>query len=263
VDSEPVTIVDLLNSFEPDADVLLRNIATHIDDEMLRWISMADYGKRHEEHMVALRQVRDNGLFPDRHYWCPMEVLELVRWSEPEDAEWEPGRWGPGGEAGHWIRAFSCAGILRAEHEPYNYLYNDGSTNSTVIQLIWSLKSLPVNFSAEAVRDLSWLLLHSDPEGQHDQVRVYGVGLLWFALQVASPIADRTLIFLARWVARRADEVTWKPSEGRSGLREMVLDCQRGSAWELLGCEFCNLDLRHRSSDLQTWVQMIGEQLAG
>jgi hypothetical protein len=43
----------------------------------------------------------------------------------------------------------------------------------------------------------------------------------------------------------------------------MVLNCQEKSSWELLGCEFCNLDLSGRSSDLRVWVQLIGEQLAG
>jgi hypothetical protein len=251
---EPVMIVDLLNRFEPDADVLLRDIASHIDDKLLYWISVADYGQRQDEHMVALRQVRDTGTFPEEMHWCPMEVFELIRWSQPENPERLPDD-----QSGHWMQAFSCAAILRAEHEPYNYYYNDSSTDTTVIQLIWSLRALPVDFSAQAIRHLSWLLLHSEPEGQNDQIRSYGVGLLWFALQAASPVPDRTLITLAR----RADEVNWRPSEGRSGLREMVLDCQKQSAWELLGCELCNLDLSSRSSDLQTWVQMIGEQLVG
>jgi hypothetical protein len=254
-------IIDLLDRFEPDSEGLLREISKHIDDEMLEWISTADYGCRADEHIVALRQVRDAGTFPQEMHWCPMEVLELIRWSEPEDPEWKSGRTG---EFGHWMRVFSCAAILRAEHEPYNYSYNDGSTDSTVIQMIMSLRALPVDFTSQAVKHLAWLLLHSDPEGRNDQVRVYGVGLLWFALQIVPTVPDETLISLARWVVRRADELDWKPTAGGwSGLREMVLNCQKKSAWELLGCEFCNLDLKPRSSDLQVWVEVIGEQLVG
>ena len=164
------TIVELLNRFGPEPDVLLREISGHIDDAILDWISRADYGSRADEHMVALRQVRDTGRFPDNLTWCPMEVLELTRWSEPEETQ-EAART----TFEHWARAFSCAAILRAEHEPYNYLYNNGCTCSTVIQLIWSLRLLPMDFRSQAASHLAWLILHSDPEGRNDQVRVYGV----------------------------------------------------------------------------------------
>jgi len=253
------TIVELLNRFEPEPDVLLREISAHINDTILDWISRADYGSRADEHMVALRQVRDSGTFPDDLTWCPMEVLELTRWMEPEEREQQPRI-----TFEHWARAFSCAAILRAEHEPYHYLYNDGCTCSTVIQLIWSLRFLRVDLSSQAAAHLASLILHSDPEGRNDQVRVYGVGLLWFALQIVPTVPDATLISLARWLVRRADELDWRPTAGGwSGLREMVLNCQKGPAWELLGCELCNLDLNGRSSDLRVWVSLIGEQLVG
>jgi len=254
-------IIDLLNRFEPNLDGLLRDISKHIDDEMLGWISAADYALRADEHLVALQQVRDTGTFPEEMHWCPMEVLELIRWSEPEDPEWKPGGTG---EFGHWMRAFSCAAILRAEHEPYNYSYNDGSTDSTVIQLILSLRILPVDFTSQAVKHLAWLLLHSDPEGRNNQARVYGVGLLWFVLQAVPTVPDKTVMSLAKWLIRRAEELDRRPSDGGSfGLREIVLDCQKKSAWETLGYEFCNLDLSSRAPDLQVWVNLIGEQLAG
>jgi hypothetical protein len=43
----------------------------------------------------------------------------------------------------------------------------------------------------------------------------------------------------------------------------MVLNCQKQESWELLGSLFCELDLCERSADLRTWVELIGEQLAG
>jgi hypothetical protein len=254
-------IHDLLNKFEPESDELLREISKHIDDEMLDWISTADYGSRADEHMVALRQVRDKGTFPLELHWCPMEVLELIRWSEPEDPEWKPGR---AGEFGHWMRVFSCAAILRVEQEPYNYPYNDGCVDSTVIQLIFSLRALPVDLNSHAAKYFAWLLLRTDPEGRNDSVRVYGVALLWFVLHLSPSVPDATLIALSKWVVRRADELDWRPTAGGwSGLREMVLSCQKKSSWELLGSAFCDLNLSGRSSDLQVWVEVIGEQLAG
>jgi hypothetical protein len=189
-----------------------------------------------------------------------MEVLELIRWSEPENPEWKPGRTG---EFGHWMRAFSCAAILRAEHEPWNYHYNDGSTCSTTIQLILSLEALPVDLKHEAARHFAWLLLKSDPEGKNDSIREYGVALFWFALQFRLQVADADLIELAEWTVKRADELRWDPRVAEfSGLKGMVIGCQKRSGWELLGVRLAEFDLSDRLSDLQTWVGLIAEQLA-
>lgn len=252
-------IVDLLNRFEPDGDVLLRAISKHVTDEMLDSIAGADYGDRREEHFAALLQVRDGGEFPDDLAWAPMEVLELIRWSEPESPEWKPGR---EGESGHWMRAFSCAAILRAEHEPWNYKYNDGCTDSTTIQLVLSLEALPVDLEREAARDFAWLILKSDPEGKNGSIREYGVALLWFVLQLKPAVADEDLIALAQWVVRRADELKWDPRVAEfAGLKGMVIGCQKRSGWEMFGVKLAELDLSHRSPDLQTWVRLIAEQL--
>jgi hypothetical protein len=253
-------IAELLNRFEPDGDVLLRAISAHVTDEMLVCISQADYGCDADEHLAALRVLRETGLLPQNPGWVPMEVLELIRWSEPENPEWKPGRTG---ESGHWMRAFSCAAILRAEHEPWNYHYNDGSTDSTTIQLVLSLDVLPVDLKREAARNFAWLILKSDPDGKNDSIREYAVALLWFALQIEPAVGDEDLIALAEWVVRRADELKWDPRVAEfSGLKGMVIGCQKRSAWEVFGVKLAEVDLSGRSVDLQTWVRLIAEQLA-
>ena len=253
-------IAELLNRFEPDGDALLRAISPHVTDEMLECISQADYGCDADDHLAALRQLRDTGVLPDNPGWVPMEVLELMRWSEPENPEWKPGMTG---EFGHWMRAFSCAAILRAEHEPWNYHYNDGSTDSTTIQLVLSLDVLPVDLKREAARNFAWLILKSDPDGKNDSIREYAVALLWFALQIEPAVGDEDLIALAEWVVRRADELKWDPRVAEfSGLKGMVIGCQKRSAWEVFGVKLAEVDLGGRSVDLQTWVRLIAEQLA-
>lgn len=265
-------IVDLLNLFEPEPDCLLRQISEHVDDDVLEWISTADYGSEAERHLAALRQVRDTATFPKPMHWFPAEVMELIRWSEPEDPNWKPGRTG---EFGHWMRAFSCAALLRATREPWNY--GDGiGTDSTLIQLILSLCALPVDFTLPATKSLAWLLLHSDPDGADGQVCAYGLGLFWCALKHSARFADQDLISLAQWVIRRADEIFESPasalrradaaSEGGSsghgdGLRQMVIGCQNQSSWEILALKFFDMDLSSRSSDLQACAQTIGEGL--
>jgi len=252
-------IEEILKRFDQDADILLRAIAPHVSDEMLEWISTADYGFRADDHLAALRQIRDTGTFPDALSWCPMEVLQLTRWSEPDDPNWKPGRTG---EIGHWMRAFSCAALLRAEHEPWQYCGSEGSTDSTVIQLMISLLALPVDFNRIAAQHFAWLILNSEPEGTNDSIREYGVALIWYSLQLTPQVPDADLIALAQWTTRRADELNWNPTlKEFGGLKAMVIGCLKRSAWELFAVKLSDLDLSGRSSDLQTWVKLIAEQL--
>jgi hypothetical protein len=228
----------------------------HVDDEMLSWISTADYGSGADQHLVALQQVRDTGAFPISMHWYPGEVLELIRWSEPEDPEWKPGRTG---EYGHWMRAFSCAALLRATKAPYGY--GDGlGTDSTVVQLTLSLGALSVDFTGDAMKFLAWLLLQCDLEGSEEQVCPYAVGLLWFALHVPST-PDEAVIELADWATRRADELFQRPPGGNRGLREMVVTCQKSTSWETLAWKLLTLDLALRSVELQVRVSELSEEM--
>jgi hypothetical protein len=175
------------------------------------------------------------------------------------------------------MRAFSCAALLRATREPWNY--GDGlGTDSTLVQLVLSLSAVPVDFTAQAVKSLSWLLLNSDPEGRDKQVCAYGLGLLWFALRNPDSFPDELLGELAQWVDRRANEIFESaastlrredavsddvPTPAGDGLREMVVSCQNQSSWEQLAIKFIDLDLSARSSEVQMQVQTIGGQLLG
>ena len=248
--------IDLLQRFDPEPDGLLRAISTYVDDEMLTEISLADYGEDAEGHLAALRMIRDTGTFPLPMQWCPSEVLELIRWSEPEDPCWKPGRTG---EFGHWMRAFCCVALLRATREPWNY--GDGAgTDSTVAQLTVSLHTLPVEFTADAVRFMAWLLNDPRPNGCDGQVCCYAVCLLWFALHLPSA-SDQGLTSLASWIIQRADELFIGLPGGNRGLREMVATCQAAASWEKIALMLLDLDLCSKSNDLQVRVQEIAEQL--
>jgi hypothetical protein len=47
-------IVELLNRFDPEPDLLLCAISKHVGDQVLEWISTADRGRRAGEHFLAL-----------------------------------------------------------------------------------------------------------------------------------------------------------------------------------------------------------------
>src|SRR5678816_2828387 len=126
-----------LKAFEPNSDELLDLLLPQIDDLMLREIASADYGQEIERHLVPLKLFRDERVLPVLD-WHPVEVLELIRWSEPEDKNWKPGA---EGRYGHFLRAFACAALLRSyEREENRTRWT--SFNETAIQLADSVRTL-------------------------------------------------------------------------------------------------------------------------
>src|SRR4051794_15308746 len=84
-------------------------LCPQIDEAMLAEIAAADYGHRADEYLATLRHLRDGRRIPDRLDAVPIEVLELIRVSEPDDPAWTPGR---PGRTGHLMRLFCCALLL-------------------------------------------------------------------------------------------------------------------------------------------------------
>jgi len=253
---EPM-IIELLNRLEPDPEALLRDISAHIDDEILEEIAAADYGQDIEKHFAALKQIRDTGLFPEKMYWFPGEVLELYRFGWIENTEMRQGRF----EFENWARAFCCAALLRATREPWNY--GDGiATDKSTILLILSLRELPIDFTPQAVSFFAWLLANSEPEGRDEQVCAYGIALLWFALHRTPPVEDETLISLANWIVRRAKELYLNLifETGSLPIR-MGVGNPPPSPWVLLGTALFDLDLSWRTPELSASVQEIGLEL--
>jgi hypothetical protein len=134
-----------------DAAGLLRLLSSRIDDAMLQEIAEADYSNDRDKHFAKLKLIRDKGIIPSPLQWHPQEVLELVRWSEPDNQDWKPGRIGV---AGHLMRAFCCMALLCA-------VGNGESINGisdTLIQLIGSLEALGLAHEPCASALLIWFI---------------------------------------------------------------------------------------------------------
>lgn len=245
-----------LSSLEPDQDSLLSRLSKHITDDMLGEIALADYGCDQEQHLKPLRLLRDQGGFSQPMHWYPCEVLELIRNSEPD------GRSTQDRVRGHWIRAFASSALLRAMNEPWNYA-GSAEPSYTLIQLLNSLESLPVDFRPDAIRLLAWMMLHSDLDGTETQPIHYGVALLWLMLRANIPVPDQDLNELAEWIVRREAEIhKSRPWAFDRWLLGIAHD-PPPSRWEWLGTEMAALDLNSRSEALKDWVKLIGDELAG
>ena len=115
----------VLERFPPSPRSAVDFLRPLIDEGMLLEIAEADYAEDTDEHLAALKQIWAGG---DLDAWHPLEVLELIRWSEPEDPFWKPGSTGI---RGHQMRAFCCAILLATPNEEPN--------KETLIQLINSV----------------------------------------------------------------------------------------------------------------------------
>jgi len=186
----------LIVAFPPSADLLLDCARRHIDDGMLMEIARADYGLDVDAHLAALRPIRDQGIIPVPLAWHPGEVLELIRWSDPEDPSWKPGGTG---RRGHQMRAFACAALLRAGAEPWNEGYDSAaSADSSLAQCLASAKVLGEEMGEAAACFLTWRI----PRLQNcSESLLFAVGLLILATRLRSGrIADPELGNVAEWV---------------------------------------------------------------
>jgi hypothetical protein len=250
---------DVFLSFHPDADELLRRISCHITDASLIDIAGADYGNDVEKHFFQLRLIRDQGLLNTPMRWHPREVLELIRWSEPEDPNWLPG---VQGERGHWMRAFACSCLLRAAGEPENEELQQG-WNQTLIQLIDSLCFLKNEILYQpAAAFLAWLIPRASSDDGENEVGFLLLGLLWFALHLQT--ADKLVIALSESISdevKRVEEI-WEPSADRWLLATTCFEL-RHKKWETLGRTLAEMSLPNRSSAAIEWVKLIGSELSG
>lgn len=246
-----------LNSLEPNQDAFFLELCTHITDDMLAQIALADYGRDQDKHLAPLHLLRDHHFFVAPIHWYPCEVLELVRNSEPN------GSTASDRTRGHWIRAFASVALLRARNEPWNYTADGANPSFTLIQLLNSLEALPIDFETNAVRLLAWIMFHSDLDGADAQPIYYGVALLWLTLKSRVPAADQDLINLAEWIVRREEELhkqcRWAFDRWLLGIAHDPPSLQ----WERLGSRLALLNLNGRLEQLKDWVKLIGDELAG
>jgi hypothetical protein len=182
----------LLAAFPPSADLLLDVTRQQVDDAMLTEIAAADYGMHRAEHLAVLRPIRDHGIVPALMQWYGGEVLELIRWSDPENPAHKPGSQGL---RGHQMRAFACAALLRAATIDDQ---NDNSQHCTLAQCLVSAKVLGEEMSSAAARFLTWRI----PRVAEPEVRwLFAFGLLVVAVRLRSGrFTDRVLGDAADWV---------------------------------------------------------------
>ncbi|MEO9130727.1 MAG: hypothetical protein ABI240_05915 [Sphingomonas sp.] len=250
-----IMAVDFPRLFAADETLLLRALAHHIDDAMLREIAAADYGCDEDSHFSVLRPMRDEGFVPAPRF-AASEVLELVRWSQPDCPSWKPGGYG---SRGHRMRAFCCAWLLRIEGDPASIILGD--TSVTLAHLIVSIDSAAADLWNEAGAFLTWCVDTSAAKGSGFEDAFLGVALLRCGLE-SGDIADDTLSDLCRWTIAREQAQPSAFSMDNTWLHRSDADPGR-DAWTKIGRHMATMDVRSRSAELQEWVGLISAMLVG
>ena len=197
---------ELLATFGPDRDGLLRKVSELVDDQMLVEIARADWGEDVPEHLVELRKIRDTAAVPAPVRFCPQEVLELTRWSDSTASR-------PMQRRDHVMRAFACAALLRIKGEPGNADALIEGENATLAQLLASLDLLGGAYREKALQFLAWRLETMEDDDEGRPFFIYG--LLLLALKTRTDLANSQLREIVDWLIEDEDRVRraewWSP----------------------------------------------------
>lgn len=204
-------IEQLLAPLHPDESALTALFQANFDDEMLREIAAADYGWMADECYALLQPMLKVGVVAADDFNLH-EVLELIRWSEPDDPKWRPGGYG---HRGHWMRLFACTALVRfAPTRPDLFA---GECN-TLAQLISSAIELGPTVARAAVSVLAWRAL-AHPEHTEDAAFLaFAILLLATYLEPSKEDRGRWLKELASWVVDQESRARNAVSQWRSSL---------------------------------------------
>ncbi len=138
---------------------LLDWLRSVISRKMLEEIAANDYGEEIADHLAAIEQQLSDKPVKGLLTWCPLEVLELERWNEPQI---NPKEQPPDALHDQRKRLLACtlllqsAGPIGAPRTSQEDFFLDTSA-STVIQLTRSVISLGNDGPTAALGFLLWL----------------------------------------------------------------------------------------------------------
>jgi hypothetical protein len=252
----------LLTPLNPNENALTPLFQANIDEPMLREIAEADYGWKADHCYELLEPVLKTGLLaPDD--FNVREVLELIRWSEPEDPEGSPG--GQGGR-GHWMRLFACTELVRlAARSPNSF---EGEC-STLAQLVSSAIDLGKPVARAGASVLTWRFLASPGADPDSAFLAFGVLLLAVHVEHAEG-SGQWLKDLAEWAedeeSRSRNALsTWSSAlpHWDRWLTGLTVFHQREGIWRSLAHRILARPERAHPSDANEALQLLGELVAG
>lgn len=264
---------DLFAAFNPDADALLRHMSKYIDNAALERVAkFDDLGGRERIAFIAhrLEMLRDDCAMPNPISGDLTASLLECAHLEP-DADRVQRHKDRRYLAGHWERAYACTVMMRAYGHAVTRSGGNFFCNTTLIQLLGSLPYLDVNFEAELMANLAWLVLQTAKDTDYSELGerpFLGVALLSLAAN-AKAISDAVIVDLAKWLlgAEKRTPIAgegfanhWLLRRAFSTALTTPFFTRAAQKWIALGSELAAFKAKGPRGDA---VREIGQLLAG
>lgn len=241
-----------LSNYPTSGHTLLDWLRPRIDDSMLEEIAAAEDGINEKEHLEALRKIRDTGELPLPLSWNPSEVLEIFRYSEPEDTIWKSSGVG---ERGHLMCAFCCAVLMQTS--------GGASDTITIVQLTASVLALGREPSAAGLRFI-WnrtLTLSEDSNARP----FCALAILLLGASRFNLLGDDEVRKAGEWVRKEEAEASAREASSMfydEGGWLLGLDFSAGKndTWRKLAQEIL-LDLPRPNAETAAILQDIGRRI--
>jgi hypothetical protein len=229
-----------------------------LDASMIDELAAADYGSDVEKHRRGIRSLLTVDRLPERLAWHPAEVLELMRWSMPDDPTWKPGSTG---RRGHLLRLFSCLVLVRVQ--------TGQDPTDSLAPLVDSALALDPATAQATLRFLAWCRLHEPGDWRSDPTAPPFLTFALLLLHAASPSPDRdaALSGLARALIDELDAIHANPNLVRMVQPEPLLlglrtHNQHHQMWRALTSR-CLVDAPTAGTDPGSRLALLGQAVRG
>jgi hypothetical protein len=183
-----------MDALKPRQGALLQLLASEMSPRLLQLIAEADYGYSVPENLKQLRRICETSIVPEPQRWVPKEVIELIRWSRPEQDGWKAGL---SGRDGHLIRAFCCTVLVVGGGSELTREHLDDE-NSTLAPLVESLFVLGPEYQVAGLSELAWRI-ENPPQAWSEEPSFWLAALL-LAAGLRDTVGPDLLLDLSRRV---------------------------------------------------------------
>ena len=251
-------LAGLLAGLRPSELVLRDWAAPLLDASMIDELAAQDYGDDVAQHREGILSLLTVDRLPERLPGHPSEVLELMRWSTPDDPTWGSGS---KGRRGHLLRLFSCMVLVRIETRA-------DPTDSLAV-LVDSALALDPAAAQATLRFLAWCRLHEAGDWGSDAADRPFLTFALLLLCAASPSPDRDAVVsgLARALIDELDPIYADPDLVRWAWPEpLLLGLQthnlRHALWQALTSR-CLVDGPTAGTELGARLALLGQAVRG
>lgn len=179
----------LVERYPPDRFELFDALGSQVSDELLKRIAQADYGQEVQKHFAGLKRVRAKVGLGKRLDWHPREVLELVRWSSPN--EWPT-------DDRHLATAFCACALIVVPWDGSDEGFLEADSTGA---LLATVPQLDRDLVVPLLKLLIEMLVHAEP-WEEDYLYV-ALGLVFLLYRMGDP----DWVQLGEWFAKIEREI--------------------------------------------------------